>query len=247
MVINKIDKPAADPAACEEAVLELFLELGANDEQSNFPVVYAIGRQGIAKLKLTDDSKDLTPLLETIVKHVPSSAKETEGKALMAQPFNLGYDNSLGRLAIVRVYDGVLKTRRHGVRQKADRRDALRQITKLSLRSKACKRWRPTALPREISRWSRACPTYHIGETITSDENAAPLPAIAIDEPTITLDFFVISSPFAGREGKFVTSRQIRERLERELEVNVGPQGRVRPGRHVSRFRPRRAPHRNLA
>src|SRR5471030_1885157 len=110
VVINKIDKPAADPARAEEQVLELFLELGANDEQSNFPVIYAIGRQGIAKRKLTDESKDLTPLLDMILEHVQPAGKDMENLPLRAQPFNLGYDNFLGRLAIVRVYEGTLKT-----------------------------------------------------------------------------------------------------------------------------------------
>src|SRR5665213_362532 len=90
VVINKIDKPAADPARAEEQVLELFLELGANDEQSNFPVIYAIGRQGIAKRKLTDDSKDLTPMLDMILEHVPPAGKGEENKPLRAQPFNFG-------------------------------------------------------------------------------------------------------------------------------------------------------------
>jgi len=221
VIINKIDKPAADPAACEEAVLELFLELGANDEQSNFPVVYAIGRQGIAKLKLTDDSKDLTPLLETIIKHVPSSAKETEGKALYAQPFNLGYDNFLGRLAIVRVYDGVIKTGDTVFVKKPTGETRSGKITKLFTFKGLQKVETLQAAAGDIVLVA-GLPDIYIGETITSDENGEPLPAIAIDEPTITLDFFVNSSPFAGREGKFVTSRQIRERLERELEVNVG-------------------------
>src|ERR1700689_2861912 len=111
VVINKIDKPAADPARSEEQVLELFLELGASDAQADFPVVYAIGKQGIAKLQLSDDSKDLTPLLETILAHVPpaSNAAALE-KPARAQPFNLGYDNFLGRPAIVRVSEGTLKT-----------------------------------------------------------------------------------------------------------------------------------------
>src|SRR5216684_248302 len=107
VIINKIDKPAADPARTEEQVLELFLELGASNEQADFTHVYAIGKQGIAKMKLTDESKDLTPLLETILKHVPpASTPEALKKSLRLQPFNLGYDNFLGRLAIVRAYEG---------------------------------------------------------------------------------------------------------------------------------------------
>ncbi|MEN9390131.1 MAG: hypothetical protein RLZZ283_231, partial [Candidatus Parcubacteria bacterium] len=108
LVINKIDKPAADAHRTEEQVLELFLELGANDEQSNFPIVYAIGREGVAMRKLDDERKDLTPLLDVVLEHVPNSAKPTEGKALLFQPFNLGYDNFLGRLAVGRVYEGTV-------------------------------------------------------------------------------------------------------------------------------------------
>src|SRR4051812_13577788 len=111
VVINKIDKPAADPARTEEQVLELFLELGANDEQSNFPVIYAIGRQGIAKRKLGDESKDLTPLLDMILELVPPAAKPEQTAApLRLQPFNLAYDNFLGRLAVARIYDGQVTT-----------------------------------------------------------------------------------------------------------------------------------------
>ena len=107
VVINKIDKPAADPKKCEEQVLELFLELGASDKQADFPIVYAIGRNGIAKKNLTDESKDLTPLLDTILEHVkPASSDELKEKPLRFQSFNLGYDNFLGRLAFARIHDG---------------------------------------------------------------------------------------------------------------------------------------------
>ena len=108
MVINKIDKPAANPDECEEKVFELFMDLGATNEQLDFPVIYAIGREGVAKRKLTDESKDLTPLLDLILEFVPV-AKGSVDAPLRAQPFNLAYDNYLGRLAIARVVDGVLK------------------------------------------------------------------------------------------------------------------------------------------
>ena len=109
VVINKIDKPAADPARCEEQVLELFLELGANDDQANFPVVYANGRAGIAKLKLADESGDLSPLLDVVLSHVPAASPTLGVLSARLQPFNLGYDNFLGRLAICRIYEGVIK------------------------------------------------------------------------------------------------------------------------------------------
>jgi len=222
VIINKIDKPAADPAMCEEAVLELFLELGASDEQSNFPVIYAIGRQGIAKKKLEDDSKDLTPLLDMILSHVqPASAAELEQKPLRAQPFNLGYDNFLGRLAIARIYEGSLTTG-----QQVFVKNALKEIRS----AKIIKMFSFTGLKRVEVTQAQAgdivmvagLGAIDIGETIAGEEGVELLPVIAVDEPTIALNFLVNSSPFAGREGKFVTSRQIRERLERELEVNVG-------------------------
>ncbi|MBP9843216.1 MAG: GTP-binding protein, partial [Candidatus Pacebacteria bacterium] len=106
VIINKIDKPAADPDRCEEDVLELFLELGASDEQSNFPVVYCIGRQKVAKLKMEDELVDLSPVLDTVLAHVPAAKGVVEGESLRAQVFNLGYDNFLGRLAVARIYDG---------------------------------------------------------------------------------------------------------------------------------------------
>ena len=109
VIINKIDKSAARPAEVHDLVLELFMELGANDEQLDFPVIYAIGRQGIAKRNLTDESKDLTPLLDMIVEKVPPASKGTD-LPFRAQPFNLGYDNFLGRLAIARVYEGIIKS-----------------------------------------------------------------------------------------------------------------------------------------
>ncbi|MDO8514153.1 MAG: translational GTPase TypA [bacterium] len=222
VVINKIDKPAANPARTEEQVLELFLELGASDEQANFPVVYSIGRQGIAKRKLSDESTDLTPLLDTILAHVPpASSPESLGKSARLQPFNLGYDNFLGRLAIVRAYEGVLKTGDAVFVKKIGGETHTGKITKMFTFRGLHKVESSEVVAGDIAMIA-GIPEIYIGETITVDANAEPLPAIAIDEPTITLNFLVNNSPFAGREGKFVTSRQIKERLERELEVNVG-------------------------
>ena len=221
VVINKIDKPAADPARTEEQVLELFLELGASNEQADFPVVYAIGKQGIAKLKLGDESNDLTPLLETILKCVPIASARKSDLPLRAQPFNLGYDNFLGRLAIVRVYEGVLKTGDNVFVKKPDGETRTGKITKM-FTFEGLKKVEASEVSAGDIAMIAGLPDIFIGETIASEQSALPLPAIAIDEPTITLNFLVNNSPFAGREGKFVTSRQIRERLERELEVNVG-------------------------
>jgi GTP-binding protein len=222
VVINKIDKPAADPARCEEQVLELFLELGASDAQADFPVVYTIGRQGIAKMKLTDESSDLTPLQDCILAHVPVAFEESAlSLSAKLQPFNLGYDNFLGRLAIVRVYEGVLKTGQTVFVKKPTGEMRTGKITKM-FTFKGLQKIDAEEIRAGDIAMIAGLPDIFIGETITTDESATPLPAIAIDEPTITLQFLVNNSPFAGREGKYVTSRQIRERLERELEINVG-------------------------
>ncbi len=222
VVINKIDKPAADPAMAEEGVLELFLELGANDDQSNFPVVYSIGRQGIAKKKLTDESSDLSPLLDTILEHVPAaSSAEQSAKPLRAQPFNLGYDNFLGRLAVVRVYEGVLKAGADVFVKHLDAPARAERVLKLFSFKGLDRVEVQEAVAGDIVLVA-GLPDIYIGETICAEEGAEPLPTIAVDEPTIGLNFLVNNSPFAGREGKFVTGRQIRARLEKELEINVG-------------------------
>ncbi len=221
VVINKIDKPAANPAHAEELVLELFLELGADDDQANFPVVYAIGRSGIAKKKLTDESADLTPLLDVILEHVPPAGEGKENDTLRLQPFNLGYDNFLGRLAIARVYEGTVSAGQNVVIKKPSGETRNGKITKLFTFNGLEKVDTNEAGAGDIVMIAGLA-DIDIGETVTTDASVEPLPAIAVDEPTITLNFLVNNSPFTGREGKLVTSRQIRERLERELEVNVG-------------------------
>ena len=222
VLINKIDKPAANPKLCFDQVLELFWELGANEKQANFPVVYTIGRLGIAKNSLDEDSKDLTPLLETILKHVPSAAsEESSKKELRFQPFNLGYDNFLGRLSVGRVYEGSLKQNAAVFVKKPDGETRQAKLTKIFSFDGVERKEMQEIQTGDIALVA-GIPDINIGETIAADINAKPLPAIAIDEPTITLNFLVNNSPFAGREGKFVTSRQLREYLERELEINVG-------------------------
>lgn len=220
VVLNKIDKPAADPHRAEEEVLELFMDLGAHDEQLDFAVVYAIGRDGIAKLKLEDEDKDITPLLETVLKKIPPASSNLK-LPLRAQPFNLAYDNYLGRLAICRIYEGKIKTGDVVTVKKLDHADYTGKITKIYTFRGLEREEVSEAIAGDIVMIA-GIPQIYIGETICSDATSDPLPAISVDEPTIALNFMVNDSPFAGREGKYVTSRQIRERLERELEVNVG-------------------------
>lgn len=228
LVLNKIDKPAADPARAEEQVLELFLDLGASDEQANFTTMYAIGRDGVAARTLEEmpsnggSARDLTPLLDLVLEQVPAaSSPELSAKPLRLQPFNLAYDNFLGRLAISRVYEGVVKEGDQVTIKKSDGSTRSGKITKL-LSFKGLERVETKEAVAGDIVIVAGLPDIFIGETVMSDASLDPLPAIAVDPPTITLNFLVNNSPFAGRDGKYVTSRQLREYLEKELEVNVG-------------------------
>ena len=219
VVINKIDKPAADVHRVHEEVLGLFFELGATEEQANFETIYAIGREGKAFAKIGDNSTDLSPLLDLILEKVKPASMDEEGK-MSAQVFNLAYDNFLGRMAIARIYSGKLVSGStvivkgiHGTRKG--------KIIKLFTFEGIARKDVSDATSGDIVLLA-GIPDIYIGETLCEDESVEPLPAIAIDEPTLSLNFLVNDSPFAGKEGKFVTSRQIKERLEKELEVNVG-------------------------
>jgi len=222
VVINKIDKHTARPDDVQEMIYELFLDLHANDEQLDFTTIYAIARNGIAKEHLNEDSKDLTPLLNTILRKVPiASSFEANNQDLLIQPFNLGYDDFLGRLAIGRIYKGTINQGLNIIikNTKGDARKG--KITKLFLFEGLKRKEVNEAYAGDIIMIA-GLPDIFIGETICINENQKMLPAIKIDEPTISLNFLVNNSPFAGREGKLVTNRQIKERLEKELEINVG-------------------------
>ena len=220
LVINKIDKPAANPEKAHDKVFELFTELDATNEQLDFPVIYAIGREGIAKREMKDESKDLTPLLDMILEKIPPALNKIDAP-LRAQPFNLAYDNFLGRIAIVRVYDGKIKVSDAVYIKKPSGEITKQKITKL-FTFKGVTRTETDEIQAGDIGLLAGIPDIYIGDTIADNEDTPLLEAIAVDEPTIELTFLVNNSPFAGREGKFVTSRQIRDRLEKELEVNVG-------------------------
>ena len=222
VVINKIDKPAADIKKCEEEVYELFFNLGATDEQLDFPVIYAIGRQGIAKRKVEDESTNLDPLLDLILeKVVPASDPVKAANPLLAQVFNLSYDNFLGRLAITRIYEGKIKS---------GQEIWVEDINGKKYKGKTTKIFTFLGLKREEIAETQAgdivmiagLPDIFIGETVCENENQEPMPAISIDEPTISLNFLINNSPLGGRDGKYVTNRQLCDRLKNELEINVG-------------------------
>jgi len=222
VVINKVDKPAARPAWVSEMVYELFLDLGATDEQLDFPVIYAISKGGRAGLKADELADDLNPLLDLILEHVsPAATPEMISLPLAAQPFNLAYDSFLGRCAVARVYQGQVKTGQSVtvINPKGETRSG--RVTKLFTFKGLSRQEITEAIAGDIVLIAGLSDIY-IGETIAETADQEALPAISIDEPTICLNFLINNSPFAGREGKYVTNRQLGERLEKELEVNVG-------------------------
>jgi len=236
LVINKIDKPAANPDRVHNEVFELFAELGASDEQLDFQVIYAIARDGVAKRNLADEAKDITPVLDIILEYVPVASRDSD-KPFRAQPFNLAYDNFLGRLAIVRVYSGSVsvgdtvyvkkhsgpRTSRSGTSPESygSGQTTNHKITKLFTFAGITREDAKTVDAGDIAIIA-GLPDVYIGDTLAKTADETLLETIAVDEPTIELTFLVNDSPLAGREGKFVTSRHLRERLEKELEVNVG-------------------------
>ncbi len=220
LVINKIDKPAAKPDETHEKVFELFMDLGANNKQLDFKTIYANGKAGIAKINMSDESKDLTPLLDLILREVPAAASDSSAP-LRFQPFNLGYDNFLGRLGIGRIWYGTMKVGDSIFVKKPTGEARTGKITQLFTFRGMERKETSEAFAGDIVMVA-GLPDIYIGETVCTSPNTEPLPAISVDEPTISLNFLVNDSPFAGREGKFVTSRQLKERLERELEVNIG-------------------------
>ena len=220
VVINKIDKPTARPDEVINEVFDLFVELGATDEQLDFPIMYAIGRDGVAMTNVDDPRVDLKPLFELILSHVPPAPSDVS-KPLRMQITSLAYDNFLGRMGIGRVYEGSVKTGQavtvvglDGVRRTAK---VTKVLTSMGLKKVEV----PEAFAGDIITIAGIADIF-VGETVCGDPSVEALPAITIDPPTLRMEFTVNDSPYAGKEGKLVTSRNIRERLERELEMNVG-------------------------
>jgi len=222
VVINKIDKPAARPKEVQDMILELFMELGASNEQLDFETIYAVSKQGIAKRKLDDKDDDLSPLLDLILEKVsPASSDEANQKQLRMQPFNLAYDSYVGRMAIGRIYEGKIKRGMTVIIKESKNKNRTGKISNLYTFYGLNREEVDEVVSGDIVMVA-GLPDIYIGETICEDENQEILPAIKIDEPTISLELMLNNSPFAGKEGKYVTSSKIKERLEKELEVNVG-------------------------
>ncbi len=220
IILNKIDKPTARPDWVLNQVFDLFVELGANDQQLEFTYLYAIGRDGVAKRHLTDENVDLRPLFDVIMQEVPPAPSDIT-KPLRLQITNLKYDNYVGRLGVGRIYEGVAKPGMNVTAIKPDGTRYSGKLTKVYTHRGLEKIEVQEAVAGDIVQIA-GLPEIYVGETVAGDANAEILPTLSIDAPTLTMNFMPNSSPFAGREGSLVTSRQIRERLERELEINVG-------------------------
>lgn len=220
VVVNKIDKPMARPDEVVDLTFDLFAKLGASDEQLDFPYMFAIAKAGVALRELTDEHKDITPLLDFVLEHVTPANGQTD-VALRMQPATLAYDSFLGRMAVGRVYEGTLKTGQEVTILGANGGQRKGRITKLFVFDGMDRMETESVVAGDIVALAGLSDIY-VGETITSDASAEPLPAIKVDPPALAVEFMVNDGPFAGREGKFVTSRHIRARLEKELETNVG-------------------------
>ncbi len=219
VVVNKIDRGDADPRRVHDEVLELFMELEAGDHQLDCPFLYAVGREGVAVRHFTDERKDLTPLFETIVASIPEP-RRLEGPFQMLVS-TVDFSPYLGRLAIGRVERGVARVGEQVVALDPDgAQEAKAKISRLFLFDGLERVEGEAAEAGDIVAIA-GLPEVEIGSTICDVANPEALLGIRVEEPTVSVDFMVNNSPFAGREGKFVTSRQIRERLFKELESNV--------------------------
>ncbi len=222
LVLNKIDKTGADVEKAHDQVFDLFAELGATDEQLDFPTVYAIGRDGISAKNMDDEMKDLNPILDTILENVPAASGDNlADNNLRAQVFNLAYDNFLGRMGIARIYEGKIKQGQTLIVKNEGDENFTGKVVKLFSFEGIEKKEIAEAQAGDIVMIAGISKIF-IGQTLVEDENTETMTAITVDEPTVSLNMFVNDSPFSGKTGKLLTSRQIRERLEKELEMNVG-------------------------
>ena len=218
-VVNKIDRGDARPAEVVNEIYELFLDLDATDEQIEFPILYAVSREGTAKRKLEDNSNNLQPLFDQIVETIPSP-REVRSDSLQLLVANLDYNDYVGRLAIGRIFSGEIRVGDQIAVVKPDRTTHKTKVSQLYVFEGLKREPVDKASFGEIVALA-GIENINIGDTITSFDNPHPLPSIAVDEPTIAMIFGVNNSPFAGREGKFVTSRQLKERLDKEILGNV--------------------------
>jgi GTP-binding protein len=219
VVINKIDRPDARVPEVLNEIYDLFIDLDATEDQLDFPVLYTVAKTGVAKVAMEDEAINLKPLFDAILKHIPPPAGDPEG-VLQMLVANLDYSDYLGRLAIGRVFEGTLNFGDTVAICKLDGSQHLTRITKL-YSFEGLKRVDETiGRPGDLLAIA-GVEGITIGETVTNAETPLPLPLVQIDEPTIAMTFTINTSPFVGREGTYVTSRNLRERLDKELLTNV--------------------------
>lgn len=218
-LVNKIDRQDSRPEEVLDEIYDLFIDLGANDEQIEFPVLYSISRDGMAKKNLTDESNSLKPLFEQIIETVPppQALRDDSLQLLVA---NIDYNPFVGRLAIGRIYSGEIAKNQDVIVAKRDGSTQKTRVKELYIFEGLDRQTTDKAGVGEIVALA-GFDDINIGETITLVDNPKPLPLINVDEPTIAMIFGVNMSPFSGIDGKFVTSRQIKDRLEKELLANV--------------------------
>ncbi|MBW4622984.1 MAG: translational GTPase TypA [Cyanosarcina radialis HA8281-LM2] len=219
VVVNKIDRPQADPYGAIDKVLDLFLELGADDDQCEFPYLFASGLAGYAKNELEEENADMQPLFEAILHHVPPPVGDP-AKSLQLQVTTLDYSEYLGRIVIGKIHNGVIRVGQQAALVNEAGQIIKAKVTKL-MGFEGLKRidWESASAGNIVAVSGFA--DANIGETITCPDEPQALPLIKVDEPTLQMTFSVNDSPFAGQEGTYVTSRQLRDRLFRELETNV--------------------------
>jgi GTP-binding protein len=226
VVINKIDRRDARPKEVLDEIYDLFIDLDAQEHQLDFPVLYTIARDGICRLTPDGEDHRLEPLFEAILQHIPAPRYQPDAPLQMLV-LNLDYSDYVGRLAIGRVVNGRVRARQSVALARLDGAIDIATVTRLYVFENLDRVEVEEAAAGEIVALA-GFEHVHIGETVTDPERPAPLPRVTIDEPTVAMVFSVNTSPFAGQEGKYVTSRNLAERLRRELLINVGIQ--VEPG-----------------
>ena len=219
VVINKIDRKDARPQEVLNEIYDLFIDLDAHEDQLDFPVLYTIAREGICRLKPDGEDHKLKPLFDAIIETIPAPVYDPT-MPLQMLILNLGYSDYVGRLAIGRLINGVLRPRQDVMLVRHDGKQVKSRVTNLYVYEGLERTEVQEALPGEIVALA-GFQEVHIGETVTDPDDPRPLPPVTVDEPTVSMVFTVNNSPFAGTEGKYVTSRNLKERFERELLTNV--------------------------
>ncbi len=222
VVVNKIDKPAAEPDRVVDEVFDLFDQMGATEEQLEFPVVYAAAKNGISKLSLEDDNDNMIPLLDMILEEVPAPTGSDEN-GLQLQVFTLGYDNFIGKIGIARIFNGTISMGETVMLVKADGEKITGRITKL-IGFKGLEKMDIKQAGHGDIVAIAGFETVDVGDSLCDPKNPMPLDPLHIEEPTLSVTFAVNNSPLAGTEGKFVTANKIQERLEAEMNTNIAMQ-----------------------